>query len=118
MHHAAKEIESIASPILTTKDSTALDPEDQKTIVDILMRAKAINIEQYEGLSCLIRGRKKEIGLISSCNEGSKDVDALIDGLKGLNTAVILSKNGSASLNTELKSAGRLKPSLNLRKRK
>jgi len=38
MHHAAKEIESITSPILTSKDSTALDPEDQKTIVDILMR--------------------------------------------------------------------------------
>lgn len=62
-----------------------LDPSDQKTVVEILLRARAITNEQNEHLNKLIDQRNPDLARVFTRYEQTKDVHQLINTLKEFN---------------------------------
>jgi hypothetical protein len=108
----------------STASEAALDPSDQRTVCDILLRyskslaidryfvlilsflfcrARAINNEQFNMLTKLIESNHPQVGRIFTKYEDDKDVYGLIDGLKAISI--------SPTANNQRKEEGKKKSS-------
>lgn len=96
---ASKKSPSKPNPAKSEDDAqqSALDPSDQKTVVEILMRARAIDEEQYIALSKLIDEGNTEIARVFLNYEENKDVYALIDSLKAMDIKGLANSPSSSS---------------------
>lgn len=88
--HAPSATQSASSEAL-------LDKQDQKTVVNLLLRAQAINEAQFKDLNILIDAEDAHIARVFRQYEREKDVYGLMDSLKEYDSAAAVARVKKAS---------------------